>query len=144
MFDCLFTEPLFPLRNSSSLPQPVSSNLKNSYTLSLMMRLHDFQRVIHETRRKIASLKQTSMGKFEASARLRQLQWSREIQTQEVGLLRKTWIEMNNEIDRLKSANVGVSERVRARRDALAKLIDALRQEKLRLLLMMNYLERGV
>lgn len=96
------------------------------------MRLHDFQRVIHETRRKIVHLKQTSLGKFEASSRLRQLQWTREKRAQEVALLRRTWLETHAQCERLGDEVRRVDERVRARQHALVVAQEALRNEKLK------------
>jgi hypothetical protein len=50
------------------------SNTKHSYTLNLMIRLHDFERVIHETSQNTLHLKQNTLVKFDASSKLRQLQ----------------------------------------------------------------------
>jgi hypothetical protein len=56
------------------LKNSVTKPLINSYSLNLMMRLHDFQRVMHETSSKICYLKQSCLNKFEAAAKLRQNQ----------------------------------------------------------------------
>lgn len=140
MFDSLFTEPLFCLRSSPSATQPTSASSlvslqhiqfeKNSYTLSLLKRLHHFQRVIHDTRAKIAQLKQTSLSKFEASSRLRQLQWTRETRAQEVALLRKTLLDMHAQTSRLVDEAKRIDERNRARQEAISQLAETIRQEK--------------
>lgn len=97
-----------------------------------MIRLHDFQRVIYETRRKIAQLKQTSLGKFEASQRLRQLQRTREIRAQEVALLREQLDEISEQLDRQRDEKRRIEDSARMRKESLAKLTEALHLEKQR------------
>jgi hypothetical protein len=63
---------------------------KKSYTLNLMNRLHDFQRVIHDTSQKIAQLKLNSMAKFDPTSRIRQLQVKREHNLQRIKFLRES------------------------------------------------------
>jgi hypothetical protein len=79
-----------------------STNLfKNSYTLNLMIRLHDFQRVIHETCQNTAQLKTNSLVKFDASSKLRQLQVKREQKLQRINLYKQNLNHLADSIQSL-------------------------------------------
>lgn len=85
-------------------------NQKNSYTLNLMIRLHDFQRVIHETKQKISNLKNNSLTKFDASSRLRQLQVKREEKLQRICLFKDSLSKMNQSIFQINETNLKLKE----------------------------------
>lgn len=132
IFDNLFTEPLFSLKNERITPslQRIHENSKNSYTLNLMIRLHDFQRVIYETKRKISYLKTTSLGKFENSSRLRQLQRNRELKMQKLVLLRENSAELNKSISNLIDTNLKLKESVQIKKERIRKLTDDFHADK--------------
>ena len=64
-----------------SAPSAVSS-----YTLTLLQRINDYQRLISETETRTRALKMASLRRFEASSHLRQLQVEREEQMQRVAI----------------------------------------------------------
>lgn len=70
-----------------------------------MTRLHDFQRVMHEALLKIGRLKHSSMVKFEASSKLRELQVKKEQSLQKITLYKNQLKIAQNSIDQLKEFN---------------------------------------
>ncbi len=110
IFGYNFCEPLgFPNDDEQTFSKAVSKirevPMKNSYSFNLMVRLHDFQRVIHETLFKINQLKNTSMIKFDASSRLRALQVKKEKQIQKINLYKIQLKASNERIDQLTDYN---------------------------------------
>lgn len=111
IFGCNFCEPLGLASDEELSPAKILTfkqkevTTKNSYSLNLMVRLHDFQRVIHETLFKINQLKNTSMVKFEASSRLRALQVRREELLQKINLYKLQLDTSNRSIDQLTDYN---------------------------------------
>lgn len=93
--------------------------VRNSYNLNLMIRLHDYQRVMHETLMKINQLKNTSMIKFDATSRLRELQVRKEELVQKIQLYRSQLRQANQSINELNDFNQNI------------KLINAKLREKL-------------
>ena len=92
------------LQNKHNLWSTNNNNMnifKNSYTLNLMIRLHDFQRVIHETSQNTAQLKTNSLAKFDASSKLRQLQVKREQKLQRINLYKQNLNHLSDSIQSL-------------------------------------------
>lgn len=92
------------LKKSFTLMPAQISNSKNSYTLNLMNRLHDFQRVMHEASLKIGQIKQNSMAKFDPTSRIRQLQVKRELKLQRIKFLKEN-------LDKLNASNLNIDVR---------------------------------
>jgi hypothetical protein len=87
----------------------LQNSQKNSYKLSVMIRLHDFQRVIHETNLKTTQLKINCQNKFNASSRVRQLQWQRDEKLQRIELLKQTLLNSEHRINELHNHNKKIS-----------------------------------
>jgi UV radiation resistance-associated gene protein len=98
---------LLKTRVKDSLQQQQQQNTKNSYTLNQMVRLHDYQRVIHETLFKINQLKNSSMNKFEATSlkRLRALQIKREELLQKIQIYKFQLNNSNRSLNELNEFN---------------------------------------
>jgi hypothetical protein len=110
IFGYNFCEPLDFLDNeeymfTKNLLKTKEISMKNSYSYNLMVRLHDFQRVMHETLFKIKQLKNTSMIRFDASSRLRALQVKREELLQKIYLYKQQQNTSNEKMDELANFN---------------------------------------
>ena len=110
------TQPLpSNLKAIRSMPNLATSHSKKSYPLNLMNRLHDFQRVMHETSLKIAQLKQNSLSKFDPSSRIRQLQVQREHKLQRIKFLKENLDQLTQSITHLEACNADLQENAASR-----------------------------
>lgn len=98
-----YCEPLTDIKPVQISRPPTT---KNSYSVRTLMRLHDFQRVMHESSSKIDKLKQTSLLKFEASSRLRELQAKREKLKQKLSVYQDQLCYSNKSIKSLTEFNL--------------------------------------
>ena len=117
-------------RSFAPLASSQMSSAKSSYTLSLMQRLHDFQRVIHETALKISHLKQSSVAKFDPASRLRQLQVKREQKLQRIAFLKESLEQLNASNSTLSRTSSMLEESIAQRKDkvlAFRESLDAAR-----------------
>ena len=137
------------LKKSFTLLPAQISNSKNSYTLNLMNRLHDFQRVMHEASLKIGQIKQNSMAKFDPASRIRQLQVKRELKLQRIRFLKENLDQLNSSNLNLETRNSNLLESIVQRKKKLAlfqqnleadKTRYANMEENIKLLLKENYL----
>lgn len=114
LFGINFSEPLNNLvlkeQNKIQINSANLINNKNSYNLNLLTRLHDFQRVIYETQKKIAQLKTNSSAKFDASSKLRQLQLKREQKLQTLNLYKEDLQKKNQSLCQLNEFNSKLKE----------------------------------
>lgn len=143
IFNNLYCEPLFCLRSekppswsaqSGQSPQQVSQQkrplVKNSYTLNLMIRLHQYQRVLFDTKRKINAYKQTSVVKFDATSQLRQLQHNREIKLQRLDIYKQHLLELEQSIASLNATKSALDDSIRIHEKNLANLKNSLHTDK--------------
>ena len=128
IFGMNFCEPIsFAEETTKSNAKP-NANIGNSYSLNLMVRLHDFQRVMHETSIKIAQLKYLSVVKFEASSKLRELQVKKEQMLRRIYLYNCQLGTANNSIRNLTNLNENLKQTSNVLRQKLAN--DELELEK--------------
>jgi hypothetical protein len=128
IFGMHFCEPIgFTEETTKSNTKP-NVNMGNSYSLNLMVRLHDFQRVMHETSIKIAQLKYLSVVKFEASSKLRELQVKKEQLLRRIYLYNCQLGTANNSIRNLTNLNENLKQTSNVLRQKLAN--DELEFEK--------------
>jgi UV radiation resistance-associated gene protein len=120
------------LKKSFSLAPNQITNSKNSYTLNLMNRLHDFQRVMHEASLKIGQIKQNSMAKFDPASRVRQLQVKRELKLQRIKFLKENLDQLNASNTNLDANNSSLNENNSQRKRKLAQLQQNLNTDKIR------------
>lgn len=101
---------------------PSSSRAKKSYSLTSMIRIHDYQRVIQDTLVKIAQQKANSLNKFEQLSRVRQMQIKREECKQRMTIYRDTLKNLNQSMYNIQQLNLTLEERNRYLRDQLSSI----------------------
>lgn len=79
-----------------------SNLIRSSYPLSLMTRLHEFKKVIHETDCKINRLKTIILVKYEKTAKLRELKAKKMICIQRIQTLNETLTQSKYRIENFK------------------------------------------
>jgi hypothetical protein len=89
--------------------------VKNSYTLNSMIRIIDFQRVIHETQEKMIQVRLTSQIKYEKLSKLREIQIQREECLQRMSLYKSHVYEIEKNILNLVKDN----ETIRVKNNSL-------------------------
>lgn len=95
--------------------QSVIKIVRNSYPLSVLMRLLDFKKVIHGTENKIRRLKQTILSKYEEKASLRDLQIQKELSVQRIALLKEKIAQKKQLVAQLSDRKVKIEHERDAR-----------------------------
>lgn len=129
------------LQENNSLKISDDNKRKNSYSFNLMTRLHDFQRVMHETSLKITELKQTSMNKFEASSRLRELQGKKKQALAKICLYKEQLASVNKSVEQLSDLDRQSKEQLNTSQNNLLIKQESLNLEKLKVIDFENSLE---
>lgn len=129
MFGLNFTERFF--KSDKRIEKIVrAADLKNSYNLNMLIRLHDFQRVMHETQLKTSSLKTSSLAKFDASSKLVQLQVKREQKYQRINFYKEQLDRFNQSIAGLSEHNAGLKSELSSKQDKFGNLKKSIEKDR--------------